>query len=380
MGAPLKILMIGSDRKLLEEGSAVSARIKEYGKLVEELHIVLLSNASHGLKEAKITENVWVYPTNSMASFLRPLDAVSLGKKIVFNNRFVRGKSLITAQDIESGWAGLRIKKKWRIPLEVQLHTDPFSPYFGGFQNKVRKFFAGSVLRGADSIRVVSEFLKSKVSSFTPVEINVLPIYIDKQSIENSRLTFDLHAQYGWRFILLTVGRLAPEKNLTLAINVLSLVKEKFPDTGLLIVGSGPEEGRLKSLVKKLKLQGSVEFAGWQTELASYYKTANVFIQTSLFEGYGLALVEAGLSGLPVVTTPVGIANELEHGREAYIYSPDNAEDFASGVVDLLENNFKRENLKINLKRALDSKLLTKEEFLEEMKKNWQKTATRVHL
>src|SRR3990167_2203685 len=142
----LKILMIGSDRKLFDEGSAVSQRIKEYGNLVVELHIIVFATRKHlrllkiENSKLKISNNVWVYPTNSFSRWFYLRDAVTLSKKIVYENKFIRGKSVITTQDpFECGWTGLKIKKWWRLPLEVQLHTDPFSPYFTGFQNRVRQ-------------------------------------------------------------------------------------------------------------------------------------------------------------------------------------------------------------------------------------------------
>lgn len=369
--------MISSDRKVLVPGSAVAERMKEYGALVEELHIVLLCDQGHGLKNTQLGKNVWVYPTNSFINFLRPLDATRLGKKIVFEKKFIRGQSVITAQDpFECGWAGLKVKRKWRIPLEVQLHTDPFSPYFKGFQNTVRKLFARKIISKADSIRVVSENLKSRILNLkSGASVSVLPIYVDKKKIEDARITFDLHARYPWHFILLAVSRLSPEKNIRFTLQVLAQVREKFPNTGLVIVGSGPEEGRLKMLVKKLKLEGVVEFAGWQDNLASFYKTANAFIQTSFFEGYGLSLVEAGLSGLPVITTPVGIALELEHGRDAYIYPLGGINMFVEAITDLIENNQKRENLRTNLKYTLESKLLSKDDYMAQIKENWENTA-----
>src|SRR3989338_6524026 len=378
----LKVLMISSDMKILEEGSAVSERMKEYGALVEELHIVLLSDARHGLKDKQLPNNVWVYTTNSSINFLRPIDACRLGKKIVFDSKFVRGKSIITVQDpFECGWVGMRIKRKWRIPLEVQLHTDPFSPYFSGFLNSIRKTIARKVLHHADSIRVVTEGLKSKISKQLKIEnskLKILPIYVDKKKIEEGRVAFDLHARYGWHFILLAVSRLSPEKNLGLAIRTLKPVRERFKDTGLVIVGSGQEENHLKALVKKLKLDGAVEFVGWQNDLASFYKTANVFVQTSFFEGYGLSLIEAGLYGLPIITTPVGIAQELEHGKDAFIYPVGNPELFAQGVVDLIENNYKRENLRTNMKHTLEIKLMSRTDYMTQIKDGWVSTAANI--
>lgn len=375
----IKVLSIGSDRKLFEAGSAVSERIKEYGTLVDELHIVVFALSSLGLREKQLAPNVWVYPTQSLSKWLYVHDAAWLGKKIVFEKKFVRGQSVITAQDpFESGLAALKVKRKWRIPLEVQLHTNPFSPYFSGFLNKIRKMIARKIIRHADSVRVVNVNLKSQISNLTSASIRVLPIYIDKQKIEDSRITFDLHTHYPWHFILLAVSRLAPEKNLPLALEALALVRHRFPDTGLVIVGSGPEEDRLKLLVRKLKLEGVVEFAGWQDNLTSFYKTANAFIQTSLFEGYGLSLVEAGLSGLPVITTPVGIATELEHGKNAYIYLPGNASLFADGIIDLIENNHKRESLRISMKHALETKLISKDDYMAQIKANWEETAGKI--
>ncbi|MEK6852940.1 MAG: glycosyltransferase [Nanoarchaeota archaeon] len=376
MEKDLKVLMISSDRKLFIEGSVVSERMKEYGALVGELYIVVLSDAVHLLKDKQLSSNIWVYSTNSIVNFLRPFDAARLGKKIVFEKKFIRGKSIITTQDpFECGLSGLKVKKKWRIPLEVQLHTDPFSPYFDGFLNRIRKIIARKVLRNADGIRVVNEGLKSKISKFTSAPIKVLPIYIDIKRIEDAKVSFDLHARFKWHFILLTVSRLSPEKNLGLTLKVLAGVCNSFPDTGLVVVGSGPEEGRLKALARKLSIEKKVAFVGWQDSLTSYYKTANIFIQTSFFEGYGLALVEAGLSGLPVVTTPVGIAQELENEKDAYIIPLDRPEKFSEAVIDLIENNYKRENMSMNFKQTLESKLLTKEVYLARLKTNWEETS-----
>jgi len=129
---------------------------------------------------------------------------------------------------------------------------------------------------------------------------------------------------------------------------------------------------------KRLKLEDAVAFAGWQNDLASFYKTADAFIQTSLFEGYGLSLVEAGLSALPVITTPVGIAIELAHGKDAYIYPHDHPELFVEGIIALIENNQERKNLKINLQKTLESKLLSREDYMAKIRDGWESIATKV--
>ena len=379
MEKSLKVLMFSSDRNLLTEGSAVAARMKEYATLVGELHIVLLSDGKHGLKDSQLSPNLWVYPTNSAFNLMRPLDAAWVGKRIVFEKGFIRGQSLITAQDpFECGWAALQVKKRWRLPLEIQLHTDPSSPYFSGFQNRVRTFFGKGALKAADAVRVVSEDLKAKVAPLTKAPIAVLPIYVDRERVENAPISFDIHARYGLRFVILTASRLTPEKDLKTALEAVALARRSSGDVGLVIVGSGPEEGRLKALAKKLGVAQAVVFAGWQEDLASFYKTSNVFLQTSLFEGYGLSLVEAGLSALPAVATPTGIARELRDGEEIILVPPRRADLCAQALLDLMEHNGKREILRQNLKRALEGKLLPKSDYLRRLADAWQAVSARM--
>ncbi|MHB1330553.1 MAG: glycosyltransferase [Minisyncoccota bacterium] len=333
----LKVLMVSSDRQILSSGSPVEARMRAYGALVEELHIVLFSNQGHKLRASKLAHNVWDYPTSSISRFARPIDAVGLGSEVIEERGFKTGKALITTQDpFECGWVGLRLKKKFGIALEVQLHTNPASPYFNGLFNFIRKLIMKRVMKVADSVRDV---------------VN-LPIYVDRTRIEGEP-KFDLHKKFGFKHVALVVSRLSKEKNIGMAIDAVSSVQ----DTGLVIVGDGNERSKFEETDK-------VRFVGWQEDLASYYKSADMFIQTSNFEGYGLSLVEAGLSGLPVISTPVGVANSLKN-----IIIANTVEEFAQAIESTIKNPV------LGLKQELEERVLTKEAYLAKIKENWEKIA-----
>lgn len=377
----IKIISIERDQSLFTEGSLAWDRAREYGKLVEEMHIIVFSKKSSGLKEKKIGENVFVYPTNSISGFFYASDAASLGKKLVFERKFVRGRSVIAAEDpFECGLAGLKIKNKWRLPLEVEIHADPSSSYFKESFSALQRKMCQRVMNEADTIRVSSKFLGQKVADlFSKGEaIFVLPAFVDREKIENGQVVFDLHARFGWHFIMLSVAELTSVENLSMALQVLARLRTYFPDTGLILVGSGPEEPSLRSLAKTLNLEQYVAFVGHVEALTSYYRTSNLYIQTSRFEDRSQSLVEAGLSGLPVVSTPVGIANDLENGKDLYVCPQDDVEYMFKAVYDLLENNQKRESLKINMKRSLDQMLISKEDYIKSLVENWHKTASKV--
>jgi glycosyltransferase involved in cell wall biosynthesis len=137
---------------------------------------------------------------------------------------------------------------------------------------------------------------------------------VDVEKLKNTSVSIDLHKKYPqFKKIVLMASRLEKEKNIAFALLVWKKVSISVPEAGLVIVGSGGEESALKSLTQKLSLEKSVVFEPWTNELSSYYKTADVFLLTSLFEGYGMTLVEANTLGCAIVSSDVGIAPELSN-------------------------------------------------------------------
>ena len=83
----MKVLSIGTDKNLFKEGSDVRRRIIEYGSLVEELHVVVFTarirNQESRIRNIKISENTWIYPTRSFNRWFYVYDAVKIGKNIL---------------------------------------------------------------------------------------------------------------------------------------------------------------------------------------------------------------------------------------------------------------------------------------------------------
>jgi glycosyltransferase involved in cell wall biosynthesis len=116
---------------------------------------------------------------------------------------------------------------------------------------------------------------------------------------------------------ILTVGSLKAQKNHALLLKSFALMAHK--DAKLIILGSGKgdSESILRSLAKELRVDKRVIFAGFHLDPSPFYATADLFVLSSDYEGFGNVIVEALSFGLPVVSTdcPSGPAEILENGR-----------------------------------------------------------------
>lgn len=312
----LKILNIGSDRNLFISGSEAQKRIKDYGTIFSELHIVVFADRKLRYSDIKLSENVFVYPTNHRFKFLYLWNIIRIVKRVTVKSQL----SSVSCQDpFEAGIAGWLLKMLFKLPLQLQVHTDIFSPYFaaGSFGNRLRVLCAKFLLPRADGIRVVSERIKKSIQLNAECDMSkvvVLPVFVDVKKIQAAKVKINLHEKYpDFNFIALMASRLTKEKNINMAIEAMKSVVEKHAKALLLIIGNGPESESLKSKVKSLNLENNVYFesAVDSQALFSYYKAADVFLLTSNYEGYGRTVIEAMAAGLPVIMTDVGIANEL---------------------------------------------------------------------
>ncbi len=331
-----KVLMISTDREVFKEGSAVRERLVALGDLVDQLDVIVFSLKKNNFKQFKVSAKVTVYPTNNLSRLTYISSAFWLGKKI--------GRpTLITCQDpFETGLAGWLLAQWFRTGLELQIHTDFLAPAFrreSGL-NRLRHNLGRLLLSEASHTRVVSERIKNSLINNKIVlakPVLVLPIFTEATKFSQP-IKIDLHQQYSqFKQIILVASRLTREKQIDLAIKALAVALKTNPDLGLVIAGTGPLEGELKALARQLGVESKVIFAGWIADLTDLYRTADLFLLTSAYEGYGLTLLEASFAGLPIVATDVGVASEVG----AAIVKPEPAALAAAMIKELNSREIK---------------------------------------
>jgi glycosyltransferase involved in cell wall biosynthesis len=140
--------------------------------------------------------------------------------------------------------------------------------------------------------------------------------------------------------LLLTVSRLAPEKNVLFLKEIVS----RFPDATLAVVGDGPQRGELEKKFANL----DACFFGYLTgdELAAAYASSDLFLYASETETMGNVVLEGMATGCPVVVPRAGgIPSLVEHEKTGLLYEPRNVDDACSHVEKLLGDTAYREQI-----------------------------------
>jgi alpha-1,3-mannosyltransferase len=144
---------------------------------------------------------------------------------------------------------------------------------------------------------------------------------------------------------LIYVGRLSKNKRLDRMIHVLFYLKKKIPDIKLLLVGSDwGEKKKLVNLAKSSNVLENIKFVGPvpHEKIGDYLSKADIFLLSSEYEGFGISVIEAMASGLPVVVNNIPTMREIvENRKTGYIVNFENYKKVAKIIYRLLRGNSK---------------------------------------
>jgi glycosyltransferase involved in cell wall biosynthesis len=141
--------------------------------------------------------------------------------------------------------------------------------------------------------------------------------------------------------VLLTVSRLAPQKNLGMMLDIAAAVRDR-PDLRFVVVGDGPEQDALQRRITDERLQ--VLLLGRSDDIGSLLAAADLALLTSTWEARALVAQEALLAGVPLVSTGVGGIQELV-GSAAVLIAPGDVKEAAQQIIALADNPEKRRRL-----------------------------------
>lgn len=225
-------------------------------------------------------------------------------------------------------------------------------------------------LQEADGIIAISRFTRDRILDIFPVDpkkIRVIPLGLHKKfwagesfkDQEETNLRLGLPASF-----LLFVGALEKRKNLVRLIDAFDIVHKKRPDLSLVIAGrDGEDAPSVRRRIEELHLESCVRLLGYcgETDLRSLYGMAEAFVFPSLYEGFGLPLLEAMASELPIAASGTSALTEVG-GEAALYFDPEDSAEMAGVIERILEDSTLRIRLQAEGKKRVEN-------F------NWERTA-----
>lgn len=137
--------------------------------------------------------------------------------------------------------------------------------------------------------------------------------------------------------VLLSVGRLIPEKNHSSLIRSLPLIADRFPSVRLLLAGDGQERQALEALARQMSVADYISFLGFRNDVLELLYTSDLFLFPSVSEGHPIALLEAMAAGKPIVASRIDAIKDILDGGEAgHLVDPTDSRAIADAVLHLL--------------------------------------------
>jgi len=311
----IHVVAVSYGRNLFSEDNMERKRMELCATSVSSYHMIVFSKLSDGLKVVQTDSGLVLHPTNSKTRLHMIGDAVAIGSSLLKNRV---GKWVVTSQDpFETGLVGYVLKRRHKVPLNIQEHGDFFSTDAWRKEsvlNQIRFIFRKWILHRADTVRVVSARIEKTMQriGISSEKIIRLAVRTDVYTGQGQETPADLHAEYpDASTIVLSMARFVPQKNLSLLVAAFATLHKQDANAMLILVGSGSEEQKIRDAVQAHNLGQAVVFKEWTDTPQAYMQSADIYALSSNYEGWGRVLVEAMLAGTPVVTTDVGCASEV---------------------------------------------------------------------
>lgn len=380
------LLAIGLDFLMLKDDRVrgdVRSRQLVYARAFESFHLLVYSPRSLGFQPQKWAENLFVYPSNSVKKAFFIWDAFRLASRICKENPI---DAITTEDPFTTGILGYLLKRKYRLPLNIQVHIDFVdNPYWMGLRrlNRVFNVLGKFIIKQADTIRCGTHYEKRKLvqMGINPDIISVIPVNSEVKKFQGV-LGERIRKQYlGKNFdkLVLFTGRLVKQKDLPTLFKAMALIVKQLPHVLLLVVGTGGEEAYLRDFVMTIGLKDNIIFTGSvpHEEIPQYLAACDVYVVPSIFEGTCIAMTEAMAAGKAVVVTGFAGAEDLVKDGETGYKVPIKDHQCMAEKILLLLNDPEKANRIGKRAAATIADIFSNSRNIEEIILLWKGTAQR---
>lgn len=322
-------------------GNATYYLLKEFVKY-EDLEIDLVTASTSGLTRDQFSKNITIH-------------YLDIGKR---RNLHFQSNVDLLRYSWHAYWYCLKLKKKQKIDLIHAFFGIPCGyialklglPYIVSlrgsdvpFYNKrfywldklIFKRLSKKIWRRALAVVANSKDLRNLAQESAPKQ-DIAVIY---NGVDLKMFHHTSNSQAKRPFTVISTSRLIPRKGIRYLVEAFLSFSKTHSKSKLLLIGEGNEQDDLENLVRKGNVS-TIEFKGVipHNDLPKYYQEADVFVLPSLNEGMSNSLLEAMASGLAVITTLTGGAEDLVKGDNGFVLSKPSSKTIANALMRLYDN------------------------------------------
>jgi glycosyltransferase involved in cell wall biosynthesis len=349
----LTMAKINSDRYVSELACASSGRLIELVK-------------SQGLKVRPIRN--FTRPISPLKDILAVFELVSLIKK----ERYV----IVHTHNSKAGFIGRLAAKIAGVPVIVHtVHGFAFHPYEKFWRRKIFIFLERLATRWCDVMIVISEAMvnwavKERIVTCDKIVKIYSGIEIDKflfqTNISAKRKAWGIKDD---ELVIGEVAKLWEGKGQDILLAAIPEIIREVSNLKVIFVGEGELEHRLKNIAYKLNIQDKIIFTGFRADIPEITSVFDIACLPTLWEGMGRSVLEAMVSGKPVVASRVGgIVDLVQDGVTGILVEPGDYQALAKAIIRLLKDKGLRQKMGEEARKRVDERFST-EKMVAEIEK-----------
>jgi len=222
------------------------------------------------------------------------------------------------------------------------------------FENITIKYIARRITANGFS---VAEFVRKRIGE---VEIDLIPnavaLFQPVDSEERDAIRRSISSDSADKIIIFSAGRLSEIKGFSFLISAFSEVHKRYPDTVLAIAGEGKEFEKLAEQIHTLGLENDVRLLGFRGDVKKILGCVDIYVNSSLWEGTPVSVLEAMSAELPIVATAVGDSPFLLGSNAGILVPPGQPERLINAIISLITDPEKASRLG----RAAEKRVISK--------------------
>ncbi|MBW6451409.1 MAG: glycosyltransferase family 4 protein [DPANN group archaeon] len=252
--------------------------------------------------------------------------------------------------------SGVWVKNNLKKPWITTFHSLEYMRSTIQDDSSLISLFEKKAIATSDVLITVSNFMVSEIKTFYNIKKQMFVVYnsgsINQDDYKKTFEKKDTNTKN-----ILYIGRLASQKGIEYFLTAIKEVIKTEKCVKCIIVGSGYMSESLKKHAKNLGIENNVFFEGFvkSETLSDYYQNADIFISPSIYEPFGITIVDAMRIGIPVIATDkTGAVESLINGKDYIKVKTRSSDEISSAITRLLSDDILRKSIGSNGKKAVE--------------------------